>query len=1294
MATTHVKESKRLEFILHGIKQTVDTKNLSPETTLNEYLRDHMHLTGTKYMCREGGCGVCIVSVTAKNPRTGVKETFAVNSCLVSILSCGGWDITTTEGLGNRSDGYHLIQQKIVQFNGTQCGFCTPGMVMNMHALQESGKMTMAEIENSFAGNICRCTGYRPILSAFKSMATDADPKILGIIPDIEELKLCKKENCKKTCPTPCQDVETPLVYELKQDATTNNVVVDSKDVPVPTNKNWFKVSSIKEICDVLKSRGDEDYKLVGGNTGRGVYWDMDKAKYYIDVSGVPELRSISHNTDKLVLGGNVTLTEMMDTFTQVGNSDESFKHLLRAVEHMDLVATVPVRNIGTIAGNLFMKYKHNEFPSDVFLLLETMNAKLVLGSNEKSQTVSPREFLGQNMFKTIIQRIEIPALDSSYKFQSYKIMPKSQNAHAHVNAGFLFKLNADNVVEQANICFGGINPTFVHATNAEKCIIGKQLFNNGNMQALFAKLDTELTPDYELPDPKPDFRKALAIALTYKAILSLAPDTMITKTNMSGSQKLVRPAVSMGTQDYKTNKSMYPIGQPVDKYEAADQASGAAKYIMDLPDLPNQLFAAFVMAKAPAGSIVKSINASKALEMEDVAGFYQASDVEELGGKNTYIAPYSFLPEEEILFVPINGKVQYYFQPLGIIAAKTQRLAELAADMVEIEYTSPTTSPLLNIRDVLSHNETSRITHDHTVVPKHQDLNTPKKIKGKFDINWQYHYHMETQAVSVEPDEDGKYNIHPGTQWMDALQTGITNALKIPAHKLNITVRRCGGSYGAKISRSNWPAVAATLVAMKLQKPVKLWLPFHVNMNIIGCRNPIANDYEVGFDENGKIGFLNHKIYHDTGLHINDLPKEAMMDLLLNTYNSDAMQVDYNYVRTDMHTAAWTRAPGSTEGLAMMEAIMEHISYALGKDPVDVRLANLNVTKYPIIGTMVDDFLKWSDFRARRTAVETFNNENRWRKRGIAMVPMVYNLNFFGNFQCHVAIYQTDGTVTISHGGIEIGQGINTKAVQVVAHSLGIDMNMISVSPSNNLTAANNLATGGSQTSEAVCFAFQKACEVLKKRIDEATTAAKLPADTPWPQKIQNCYNMGVELISNQMWVSDPKNSRAYPIYGVAATEVEVDILTGNLIIQRADIMEDVGDSMSPIIDMGQCEGAYIMGLGYWTSEEMIFDHEGQKMTNRTWTYKPPGCKDIPVDFRVRFPDGMPNPLSPFKTKATGEPPLCLAFSIALAVRHAIRTARTQSDPNADPWVPINGPCSVEWNFMNSLNNYKQYKL
>jgi len=186
----------------------------------------------------------------------------------------------------------------------------------------------------------------------------------------------------------------------------------------------------------------------------------------------------------------------------------------------------------------------------------------------------------------------------------------------------------------------------------------------------------------------------------------------------------------------------------------------------------------------------------------------------------------------------------------------------------------------------------------------------------------------------------------------------------------------------------------------------------------------------------------------------------------------------------------------------------------------------------------------------------------------------------------------------------------------------------------------------------------------------------------------------MGVELVSNQMWINDPKQHREYPIYGIAATEVEVDILTGLMITQRVDLMEDVGDSMSPIIDMGQCEGAYVMGLGYWTTEEMIFDSAGQKMTNRTWTYKPPGCKDIPVDFRVKFPDGMPNPLSPFKTKATGEPPLCMAFSIALAIRHAIRSARTQSDPTSDPWVPITGPCSVEWNFMNSLNNYKQYKL
>lgn len=258
------------------------------------------------------------------------------------------------------------------------------------------------------------------------------------------------------------------------------------------------------------------------------------------------------------------------------------------------------------------------------------------------------------------------------------------------------------------------------------------------------------------------------------------------------------------------------------------------------------------------------------------------------------------------------------------------------------------------------------------------------------------------------------------------------------------------------------------------------------------------------------------------------------------------------------------------------------------------------------------------------------FNQSNRWIKRGISVVPMKFHIEYFGSMNALVSVYHRDGTVSVTHGGIEMGQGLNTKAAQTAAHILGIPIDKISIKPSNNLTAPNAIVTGGSIGSEISCFAIKRACEELLKRLEPLK---EKDASLTWDMLIANAFEKEIDLSASYFYKAS--DLEEYCVWGAACCEVEVDILSGNFLLKRVDILEDLGESMSPGIDVGQIEGAFVMGLGYWLTEELIYDpSNGKLLTNRSWNYKVPGPKDIPVDFRIKFSQKSSNPFGVLRSK------------------------------------------------------------
>ncbi|XP_063625275.1 xanthine dehydrogenase/oxidase-like [Cydia splendana] len=1262
----------RVNFTINGKPHSVGRETCS-DLSLLEYLRVRCELRGTKYMCREGGCGACVVAAA----RPGEKQG-AVNSCLVSVTSCQDWEITTIEGVGNRLKGYHPIQKTLAKLNGTQCGYCSPGWVMAMYSLLKSNKdISMLEIEKSFGSNICRCTGYRPILEAFKKFASDA-PKPDNYMLDIEDLNICKISG--KTCrKSNCSESEWCLV-EAHDAKEHQKIEIDLKD-----GRSFSKVYHIDDIFEVLKQKGDDDYMLVAGNTAKGAFPILEYPRVLIDICCVDELKGY-HLDQNLVLGAGCTLNDTIEIFKKLAATEDNFWYLQKLQEHLQLVAHIPVRNLGSVAGNLMIKHKHNEFQSDVFLLLETIGAYMtILDSNKQEKKVTIREFLKVDMRSKVILNILLPPLGHDYQFESFKVMPRAQSAHAIVNAAFLYRLDSSSTVKEARIVFGAINPTFVHASKTETFLRGKKLFTNKTLQDSIEVLKTELVVEENPPEPSAKYRNKLAINLFYKGLLALCPDDAVDSQFASGGIVLSRKRpVSKAKQDYTTNPLIYPLNKPVEKVEALIQCAGEAPYSEDLPSCPHEVFGAFVLATVPKGDIDK-IDSSKALKHPGVIAFYSADDIPGVNGFTPGLFPkidYLYLTKEELF---CSGSVKYNGHVIGVVVAETRSIAEYAAKLVHVTYKN-VTKPVLDVREAMKFPDRKKKAGEHDGTSAGGNLF--KLIKGQQAIFAQQHFCMETLVSVAKPTEEG-LEVHCTTQHMDLVQMMISRALKMPENKIDVIVRRLGGAYGLKISRSSQVAVASALVAHKLNRPCRIILPFTTLAKAVGKRLPCYSEYEIAVDLFGKIQLCKEFLYMDTG-HVIDEPLFLpVLDVYNNCYDKLRWIFLVFSVITDTACNTWCRSPGTLEAIAAVEFILERVAYEMSLDPLTVRLVNLNLTDIELI-EMVEKVKHDADYAKRRAAVDKFNKENRWKKKGLRWSLLKW-APFYGQyFDVTMSVYNDDGTVSITHGGIEMGQGLNTKAVQIASHFLGIPMEKIQIKANHTHMTPNSLVSGGSLTSINVGIGVQRCCEILLARLAPLKVGLLNPA---WELLVKLAYKASIDLQAHA-FVS-LFDTQKYEVHGVTLAEVEVDILTGEWELLRVDLLEDAGMSISPSVDVGQVEGAFIMGLGYWTTEHMVYDSDtGEVLTDRPWNYHVPQARDIPQDFRVYFKDKSYSEVRTLGAKSIGEPPICMSVVVPLALREAIASARRDAGKALNEWFQIDGPYTREAIHMHTETDCSDFKF
>ena len=718
----------------------------------------------------------------------------------------------------------------------------------------------------------------------------------------------------------------------------------------------------------------------------------------------------------------------------------------------------------------------------------------------------------------------------------------------------------------------------------------------------------------------------------------------------------------------------------------AAAHVSGRATYIDDIPTMPGTLEAACVLSPHAHARIL-SIDFSAALASPGVAAAVAAADIP---GKND-IGP--IRPNEPLL---AEGVVEHVGQFVAAVAARTLDEARAAAKLVKVEY-----EPLPAILTIEAAMAAELYVSPVQTMARGDAAahlaTAPHRLQGEVRCGGQDHFYLEGQIALATPGENGDMHVHSSTQHPTEIQHGVAHVLGLPFAAVTAEVRRMGGAFGGKESQSTIIAGIAALLAWKTARPVKLRLPRDDDMQATGKRHDFLIRYDVGFAADGAIEALDMVLAANGG-NVADHTPAVLTRALCHSDNCYYLpHVKLTGLPCKTHTVSNTafRGYGGPQGMFAIETVIDAVARHLCLPVDEVRRRNYygpgrDVTPYGmvvednIIADVVDELAEAVDLPRWRAAVDAFNAASPVLKKGLAMMPVKFGISFnrptLNQAGALVHVY-IDGSVSLNHGGTEMGQGLFVKVAQVVAEAFQIDLDCIRLSATSTGKVPNTSPTAASSGSDLNGMAALNAALEIKARMT-AVAAAHFGvgveeivfadnrvfagnksigfnelADLSWQQRV-SLSAAGHYKTPKIHWDFATLTGRPffYFTYGAAISEVAIDTLTGETRVLRAEILQDAGASLNPAIDLGQIEGAFVQGMGWLTSEELWWDKEGRLRTHGPSTYKIPGSRDVPPVFNVRLLDNAPNrEATVYRSKAIGEPPLMLALSVWLAIRDAV---------------------------------------
>lgn len=1123
-----------LRFYLNGTKVVLDTAD--PEVTLLEYLRG-IGLTGTKLGCAEGGCGACTVVVSQYNPTTKKIYHASVNACLAPLVSVDGKHVITVEGIGNVKKP-HPAQERIAQGSGSQCGFCTPGIVMSLYALlRNTDAPSELEVEEAFDGNLCRCTGYRPILDAAQTFSASAG-KGCAKAKANGGGGCCMEKNGEgggKGCGKSLDDdqplkrftppgfieynKETELIFppalrrhEYKALAFGNK------------RKRWYRPVTVEQLLEIKSVYPSA--KIIGGSTETQIEVKFKAMQYTVSVfvGDIPKLRQYKFEDDHIEIGGNVTLTDLEDLAVEAAKhyGEKRGQPFVAINKQIKYFAGRQIRNVGTPAGNLATASPISDL-NPVFL---ATNATIVARSLDKTTEIPMSDFF--KAYRTtalppdaIISSIRIPAFQVKGEYmRAYKQAKRKDDDIAIVNAALRVHLGEDNVVKNCSLVFGGMAPVTIGAKSAVAYLEGKVFTDPKTLEGVMNALEQDFDLRFGVPGGMATYRKSLALGFFYRFYHEI-----LRELNPEGSDidqdciDEIEREISKGRKDHEAGRAYEKeiIGKEQPHVAALKQCTGEAQYTDDIPVQKNELYGCLVLSTKAHAKIL-SVDPAAALELPGVHDYVCHTDLPNPK------ANYWGAPNCDETFFAVD-EVFSAGQPIGLILATSAKLAEAGARAVKIEYEE--LPAIFTMEEAIEAN--SFFDHYHFIENgdvKKAFAEADHVFSGVARMGGQEHFYLETNAcVAVPKPEDGEMEIFSSTQNPTETQAYVAQVTGVAANKIVSRVKRLGGGFGGKETRSIQLAGICAIAAKKTQRPVRCMLNRDEDILTSGQRHPFLSHWKVAVNKDGKIQALDADVFNNGGWSqdLSAAVVDRAMSHIDGTYNIPNLFVRGRICKTNTVSNTAFRGFGGPQGMFIAETYMEEVADHLNI-PVE-KLREINMYKsgdsthfrqelkdwyVPLMWKQVKEESEW---QRRKDEVAAFNAKSKWKKRGMALIPTKFGISFTALFLNQagalVHIYH-DGSVLVAHGGTEMGQGLHTKMTMIAAEALGVPQDNVFISETATNTVANTSSTAASASSDLNGYAIWNACEQLNERL------------APYREKLGKNATMK-ELVSRasskQMW-------------------------------------------------------------------------------------------------------------------------------------------------------------------------------
>ncbi|KAI8791232.1 xanthine dehydrogenase/oxidase [Biomphalaria glabrata] len=1196
------------------------------------------------------------------------------NACITSVCSLHGRAVTTVEGVGDIKRKVHPVQKQLVENHGTQCGFCTPGFVMAMYTLlRNNPKPTQRDIQENFDGNLCRCTGYRPILQAFSEFSQERDQNncIMG-------KNCCKngKQNDNSVC-----DGSNEMKFEIYDptqepifppELKINSTKLDQEVLKyVSEEVTWMSPTCLTQLYEIQKTH--PTCILISGNTKLIMDTKFGNVKYPVRVSTsrIPELNQINETEHGIQIGASVSLRRVCSYLKTTISKLPDFKTRVFTafVEMLKRFGSHQIRSVASLAGNIMSASSISDLSP---LLLASRAVVTVHDIDGTNRNIDMDENFFTGYRKTCLKNtdviiyITLPFTKQTDYIVGYKQAYRKEEDSSIVNAGMWVQLTEETQVADIRLVFGGMADNLVLAKKTMAALIGRKW----DKSLLELACSQDLLPaDLPLAPGSVGgliaYRRTLTLSFFFKFFTTVSDKL---KQNVVPENEIVYQASQIYDITSPGQSENGAVGQPIVHMSAFKQATGEAVYVDDVPKMEGELFCGVVKSSKAHAKITR-IDPSKALDLPGVVDFVTYKDVP---NDNTWDSPKDFVFAEQM--------VEHEGQIIGLILADSLTLAQKAAKLVEVVYEE--LPAVVTIQDAIKSNSffDKRLVIEQGEVEKILS-SAETSVKGEFHMESQQHFYLEPQGCIVYPRDHDEFEIVCMGQNIDLIQVAASRVLGLPENQITVRVKRIGGGFGGKVARHACVVLPTAVAAHKTGRPVRLVLERDHDMKLIGTRRAIWAQYEVGFTKESKVTALKLTIYFNCGATLGTSLACAERSLLSlgSSCKIPNIQVTAILCRTDIAPTSPLRGFGNPQAVAVMETILDHVAMISGLDPETVHAQNFfcqgdttafgQVIEQSSLQDCWTECQKLSQYNTRKQEVEEFNKCNRWKKRGLAMAPLTYGIGYpfqaYNKGSALVNIFK-DGSVVLIIGGVEMGQGLFTKMIQVASQVLDVPVDYIRIAETRTDVVPNVAPTAASMTSDLIGMAVVDACEQLCVKLKNYRTSNK-----PWKSVITEAIGKRECLsafgyykpdILGMDWTRKINCPFFYFTFGAACSVVEIDCLTGDHMVLSTDIVMDVGHSLNPAIDVGQIEGGFIQGYGLWCLEQVKMTSQGKLLSNGPGNYKVPSLSTIPRSFNVSLLKTVGNPKAVYSSKAIGEPPLCLAISVFMAIKSAIKAARFES--------------------------------